>query len=222
MQRSRFWSRIRRLARETLVIMVGVLIALIVQHYYSEWRDGVRVQDVRSAMHVELTAVALAVRSREQALDCADDRLDEIEALVAAGGAVTIANESIGQPTFRISPLGAFAGASPDQLRRHMSADEVRQYGELYQNAAVFTELGWREREAWVVLGTFQGRVASLSPDRSGRYREAIASARDLNGRMRNLTRVMVAAFQPLGVPAPASRSSSNDALCQPLRISRG
>lgn len=222
MRSSRIWVRIRRFARETLVIILGVLIALIVQHYYSEWRDGVRIGEVRSAMDGELRQLALDVRARQAAVPCADRRLAVIDGLITAGRAFTIENDEIGQPTFRVSPHSAFAGASPDQLRRHLGTETVQRYSALYQHAAVFTELSWRERESWVVLGTLAGDVGPLSVDRRTRLHEVIATARDLNGRIENLTRVMIEGFEGLDIPTPASTTGSNAALCARLTIRRG
>jgi hypothetical protein len=73
--------------RQVLIVVLGVLVALALEHLLSEWRERQRVSDTLLSMNEELSDFGLVFAIRAAASDCITGKLDEIDALLRAGRA---------------------------------------------------------------------------------------------------------------------------------------
>ncbi|HMJ93462.1 MAG TPA: hypothetical protein VK472_05130, partial [Allosphingosinicella sp.] len=85
----------------------------------------------------------------------------------------------VGRPSYFFSGRGAWNSDATDQLARHLGADTVQDYGEIYQGMADYAEISGREQETWIAFQALEGDPDPIGPDRRARLREAIAAARN-------------------------------------------
>jgi len=125
------YSRARRgrgLVGEFLVVMLGVLVALALEQWLSDWQEASRADDTVAAMHEELQDFALVFRLRQATTTCAATRLSELEAHLAADAALP-ALEAVGRTPYLFSSRSGWRGGASELLSRHQGPQRALVYG---------------------------------------------------------------------------------------------
>lgn len=170
-------SRGRRFFLEFLSVTLGVLLALILEQAATSWRERQRVADIRAAMDKEISDYAEIFHLRLRIDDCITSKLAALDTHIGKGRSAPIYN--VGRPSYFFSGRGAFSSDATEHLSRHLGADKVQMYGEIYQGMADYAGMSGDEQKLWVTLQTLEGDRDPISPDRRARLREALAGARN-------------------------------------------
>jgi hypothetical protein len=220
---SSIWAAFRHYSSEFVVVVFGALLALLLNEAATDRRDQRRIIDLQNAMNTELAAIASDVQGRMQAAGCIRRRYWQILRVLQRNRPFTIRN-AIGTPSFRPSRHGAFGGAPPDQLLRHLGAEDFGAYANIYQFVTAHNEFMWRERDLWLALAPLQGSHRSLSGEQRWQLTQTILAADDLNRRMVNVERNMLREIIGLGIPVTpyGALSGSNGRICAPLIVRYG
>jgi hypothetical protein len=213
-------QRQRSLFAEFLVVMLGVLAALGLEQWLSEWQERQRVEDTLLAMNEELVDSMSVFRIRDMATPCINAKLDALDAWLADADATGAVVAQIGNPPYFFSSRGGWNSGSAELLARHRSPEIARTYGEVYQGMDEFSHLARREQEFWVQLQPLLGQSGPLDADQRWRVVEAVAGARNS---ARLLTAISTHTQQQVGRLVPGAEPSMPEfelaqrPLCLPL-----
>ena len=216
--------RERGLVREFLVVMLGVLVALALEQWLSDWQEAVRAEDTVAAMHVELQDFALVFRLRQATTDCAENRLEQLEDHLSQGVALP-AIVAVGRTPYLFSSRSGWRGGAPELLSRHQSPQRALVYGEIYQGMEEFAALAQREQAHWARLQTLESAELDIDWPRRWRLREDIAGARNSNLLLTAIAGQMLERLSLLGIDIDGKAlpvDMQERAVCQPLRQANG
>ncbi|MGZ8999126.1 MAG: hypothetical protein ACXW2T_09755, partial [Allosphingosinicella sp.] len=149
---------------------------------------------------------------------CIGSKLDALDAHVSSGGSRPVSG--VGRPSYFFSGRSAFSSDATDQLTRHLGADTVQKYGEIYQGMADYAEFSGDEQKIWVVLQTLEGDRDPIGADRRAHLREALAGARNTRLLLHAIATQMLERGTELGVKRNGSLDKVKTAempLCLPL-----
>jgi hypothetical protein len=208
----------RRFLLELLAVTLGVLLALILEQVVNSWRAGQRVDDIKAAMNKEISDYAEIFNLRVRIDPCIGSKLDALEAHVAGGRPGPV--KGVGRPSYFFSGRNAFSSDATDQLTRHLGADTVQKYGEVYQGMADFAAFSAEEQKIWVILQTLEGDKDPVGPDRRAHLREALVGARNSRLLLNAIATQMLDRSKELGVERNRSLDKVKIAetpLCRPL-----
>lgn len=212
-------DRLKHFLREFVSVMMAVLLALIVEQAAEYWRERERVLDTRDSMNEEVADFAEIFTLRMRLDPCIQRKLDQIDAYVAGKGPRPPV-KNVGRASYFFSSRGAWNSNVADQIARHLGANVVKQYGELYQGMNEFASLSRDEQADWVILQTLEGDSDPITPDRRARLREAIAGARNVHRLLTATARQMLDDAKAVGVAPNGSLRSlelQKAPICLPL-----
>jgi hypothetical protein len=214
MLRPRLGKSGRDFAREVVIVILGVLVALALEQVASNWRDRARAADIRASMDEELGDFVTVFNVRVAATHCITAKLDALDAALAGHPAPPFRN--VGRPSYFFSSHGAWNSEAADLLARHIGPATLRTYGEAYQGMAEYAALAQREQDAWIVLQTLERPGEPIAGDRRWRLIEAASGARNANLLLTAIAQQMNQRIAGLGV-RPATDSSPPDVRAQPI-----
>jgi hypothetical protein len=214
------FHRQRRVLTDFLVVVLGVLVALGLEHLLVEWRERQRVGDTLLAMHEEVSDFTTVFDVRRQAAPCITAKLDAIDGWLAEAGVAAPPVRHVGQPPFFFSSRGAWNAESAGLLARHRSPEVARVYGEVYQGVEEFAALAHREQAYWSRLQALQGQAGPLDAGLRWRAAEAAAGARNTGRLLAVIAEQMLERIETL-VPGAGSSTSevqlAQRPICLPL-----
>ena len=190
----------RDFAREVVIVILGVLVALGLEQVASSWRDRERAADIRASMDEELGDFVSVFNVRAVASRCIVAKLDALDAALAGHPAPPFRN--VGRPPFFFSSHGAWNSDAADLLARHLGPVTTRTYGEAYQGMAEYAALAQREQDQWIILQTLERPGEAIAGDRRWRLIEASAGARNANLLLTAIAEQMNGRIAGLGVRA--------------------
>ena len=210
----------RNFLREIVIVVIGVLIALILQELVSNWREQRRAADIRRSMHTEIADFTeiLSLRLRTQA--CITAKLDALDSILSKGGAVG-PWQNVGRPSYFFSSQSAWNSTASDLLSGHIDPETFRSYGELYQGITQYGARGQLEQDHWVVLRSLERQDVPIGGERRWRLLEAVAGARNEALILNAVATQMTALAAGLGIKPNGALSAVKPAtlpICQPLR----
>jgi hypothetical protein len=215
-----FGARGREFLREVAIVLLGVLIALVLEQIVDEWRERQRMEDIRASMNSEIADFAEVLSIRLRADSCIVRKVDALDQLLAhperARGV-----RNVGRPPFYFSSRGAWNSDASDVLARYLGPERLRVYGEIYQGMEQFTELGQQEQDDWIALQTLEQQDEPLAGDRRWALVRAAAGARNSNLLMMAIAEQMTADAHRLGISRNHSLSLTDlpkREICQPLQ----
>src|SRR4051812_25778872 len=212
-------QRLKHFVREFLSVMMAVLLALIVEQAAEYWRERERVLDTRESMNEEIADFAEIFTLRKRLDPCVRRKLDQLGAFIEGRGPRAPVRD-VGRPSYFFSGRGAWNSNVADQIARHLGANVVKQYSELYQGMNEYASLSRDEQSAWVRLQALEGDADAITPDRKARLREAIAEARNLHLLLNATAGQMLADAKAVGVkPNGTLRELKIESapICRPL-----
>jgi hypothetical protein len=210
---------VKRLLGEFVGVTAGVLLALILEQAVADWHERRRVEDTRVSMNAEVADFAEIFHLRGRVDKCIQKKLDQLDAFLGGKGPRQPLRD-IGRPPYFFSSRGAWNSNAGDQMARHLGANVMQRYGEIYQGMAEFASLQTVEQAAWVKLQVLEGDPDPLSPDRRARIREAVAEARNTNLLMAATAEQMLVDAKKVGVSRNRTLSAlkvESAPLCKPL-----
>jgi hypothetical protein len=168
----------RSFLREIVIVVVGVLIALILQQAVSNWQDQQRTRSTLASMRGELADFGDVVTHRLRNHPCMIAKLESLELRLAKNGAVGPWT-NVGRPGYFFSSQGAWNTTSSDLLSRQVPTRTFNTYGLMYRGIAQFDALAEREQEQWIVLGSLEHQDTPVSGERRWQLLQAVAAARN-------------------------------------------
>lgn len=208
----------RRFLLEFLSVTLGVLLALILEQAVGEWRERQRVGDQVASMKSEIADYLEIFNLRARIDPCITRKLEALEAHVKGGAAGPVFD--VGRPSYFFSGRGAWNSDATDQLARHLGAETVQDYGEIYQGMADYAEISGREQERWIPFQALEGDPDPIGPDRRARLREAVTGARNDKLLLMAIASQMTELGNRLGVQRNRSLDKikvEETPLCRPL-----
>ena len=179
----------REFAKEVGIIVLGVAIALAGEQAVEalHWRH--QVADAREAVDKEVVDNIRGILTRQQQIDCADRRLDEVRILLTdqLAGRSLPPHGALVKPTHWSKPTTAWDTAKASQAAAHMPLQARLAYADAYDMFQTFTYLDEKDRTAWWTLARLND-PALLGPGDWGALREAYGAARTTNQNMRELS----------------------------------
>jgi len=213
--------RERGLVGEFLVVMLGVLVALALEQWLSDWQEASRADDTVAAMHQELQDFALVFRLRQATTTCANNRLDQLEDHLAQAAALP-AIEAVGRTPYLFSSRSGWRGGAPELLSRHQSPERALVYGEIYQGMEEFAALAQQEQAYWARLQTLETAEIDIDQSRRWRLREDISGAHNANLLLTAIAGQMLERLAVLGIAtdeAPLPVDMQQRPVCQPMQV---
>ncbi|GAB2663304.1 hypothetical protein [Arenimonas aestuarii] len=214
-------QRGRGLVREFLVVMLGVLVALALEQWLSDWQEAQRADDTLLAMQEELRDFAVVLRPRLAASPCVVQRLQDLEAHLSLQDPLP-AVEAVGRTPYLFSSRSGWRGGAPELLSRHQGPRQAQVYGEIYQGMEEFALLSKQEQANWARLQTLQTPEGTVDGSRRWRLREEIASARNANLLLTAIADQMLERLTSLDVDVdgePPLVDMQQRAVCQPMSL---
>lgn len=214
----------RGLVGEFLVVMLGVLVALALEHWLSDWQEARRADDTLLAMHEEMRDFAVVLRLRQATSPCVVQRLQELDAHLSSEAPLP-AIEAIGRTPYLFSSRSGWRGGAPELLSRHRGPRQAQVYGEIYQGMEEFALLAQQEQANWARLQTLQEAEGAVDAPRRWRLREEIASARNANLLLTAIADQMLQRLASMDVDvdsAPLPVDMRERAVCQPMSLVEG
>ena len=214
----------RGLVGEFLVVMLGVLVALALEHWLSDWQEARRADDTLLAMHEEMRDFAVVLRLRQATSPCVVQRLQELDAHLSSEAPLP-AIEAIGRTPYLFSSRSGWRGGAPELLSRHRGPRQAQVYGEIYQGMEEFALLAQQEQANWARLQTLQEAEGAVDAPRRWRLREEIASARNANLLLTAIADQMLQRLASMDVDVdsdPLPVDMRERAVCQPMSLVEG
>ena len=214
----------RGLVGEFLVVMLGVLVALALEHWLSDWQEARRADDTLLAMHEEMRDFAVVLRLRQATSPCVVQRLQELDAHLSSEAPLP-AIEAIGRTPYLFSSRSGWRGGAPELLSRHRGPRQAQVYGEIYQGMEEFALLAQQEQANWARLQTLQEAEGAVDAPRRWRLREEIASARNANLLLTAIADQMPQRLASMDVDVdsdPLPVDMRERAVCQPMSLVEG
>ena len=214
----------RGLVGEFLVVMLGVLVALALEHWLSDWQEARRADDTLLAMHEEMRDFAVVLRLRQATSPCVVQRLQELDAHLSSEAPLP-AIEAIGRTSYLFSSRSGWRGGAPELLSRHRGPRQAQVYGEIYQGMEEFALLAQQEQANWARLQTLQEAEGAVDAPRRWRLREEIAGARNANLLLTAIADQMLQRLASMDVDVdsdPLPVDMRERAVCQPMSLVEG
>lgn len=214
----------RGLVGEFLVVMLGVLVALALEHWLSDWQEARRADDTLLAMHEEMRDFAVVLRLRQATSPCVVQRLRELDGHLS-GEEPLPAIEAVGRTPYLFSSRSGWRGGAPELLSRHRGPRQAQVYGEIYQGMEEFALLAQQEQANWARLQTLQEAEGAVDAPRRWRLREEIASARNADLLLTAIADQMLQRLTSLDVDVdsdPLPVDMRERAVCQPMSLVGG
>lgn len=175
----RFWARWRDFAREILIVVLGVLIALGAQEIVNGWHDQSASAEARANIRAEIAENLGRMAQRDKTRACVDARLAEIAAFLARAeaGAVQPAMRWIGRPQTWPMQQNRWDAAASAGKASLLTPKEQGDYGAIYANTRDFQANEAVEQLAWAQLRGLADQ-ARVTPQQAALYRQALQNAR--------------------------------------------
>lgn len=183
----------RAFVGEVGIIVLGVLIALGAEQMAQDFQLRGEARDARQAVRGELEVNASRLASRSAQKGCVETRIDELQVILdraATEGAITTP-KWIGRPQFWTMQTDRWEAVSQGGRAALLSADELADYGLLYNfmrqiNGAMVTE-----QADWARLRTLE-HMHRLSPEMTFELNATLQDARYMNWRIKRWMSQMV------------------------------
>jgi hypothetical protein len=205
--------------REIVIVVVGVLIALVLQELVSNRRDRQRTTAIRASMHEEIADFAEVLALRLRIHHCITAKLDALDAALRVNRAVG-PWRNVGRPPFFFSSQGAWNSSATDLLSTQLPPDTFKAYGEIYQSMVQIGALTQREQDHWIVLQSLEQQDVPVAGERRWRLLENVAGARNDSLLVNAIAEQHIKLARSLGV-APngslASMTVQQVPICRPL-----
>jgi hypothetical protein len=216
-------GRGRGVLGEFLVVMLGVLVALALEHWLSDWQEARRADDTLLAMHEEMRDFALVARLRQVTSPCVVQRLQDLEAHLASDQALA-AIEAVGRTPYLFSSRSGWRGGAPELLSRHQGPQQALVYGEIYQGMEEFSALAQQEQAHWARLQTLGIAETAVDPARRWRLLEEISGARNANLLLSAIADQMLERIDGLAIDTdvPLPVDMQDRPICQPMQQTEG
>ena len=175
----RFWARWRDFAREILIVVLGVLIALGAQEIANGLHDQSASAEARANIRAEIAENLGRMAQRQATRACIDARLAEIAAFLtsAESGAARRPMRWIGRPQTWPMQQNRWDAAASAGKASLLSPKEQGDYGAIYANTRDFQANEAVEQLAWAQLRGLADQ-ARPSPQETVLLREALQNAR--------------------------------------------
>jgi hypothetical protein len=212
---------LREALREVGVIVVGIVIAILLEQGAEQWHWFHEVQLARTAIHAEMRNANSLFAYRVAAGPCIARRLDDLEAIVEK-----VARH---EPVPKLGPIMPDIGGPlndniweshrASQTLTHFDDRELEPLGYYYiqlRNALMFET---DEIEAVGVLRVLQGDPARLGPADVAGLRVAIQHARFDNNVLQIIAAAQLNRAKALGVETPAPEAARVAEICAALPV---
>jgi hypothetical protein len=215
----------RELVGEVGIIVIGVLIALGAEQLV-EWRHWQHeAEETRAALRVELARAFGSFQFILARQDCADRRLDQLEAWLDESHEGDRPNFAgpIGVPSRYTILTGAWEVAKSGQAAWRMPLKERLRFAHLYGAIQAFSDEAELGHEAWQGLDGY-GNAEPVNHDDRVRMRGLIAAARHSSAMVRIYPQFIVPDATLLKIEPekrPGTNPAGDRAFCKPLIAAR-
>ena len=205
--------------REIVIVVLGVLIALVMQEALGNWRDQQRTQTLLATMQEELSDNMEVLSLRLRVNPCMEAKLDSLDARLrraGAGGPWT----NVGRPPFFFSSQDAWNSSSVDLLSRQTNSKTYGKYSSLYRGMAQYDALAAREQDYWTVLRSLEQQDEPVTGQRRWDLIKALSSARNAARILNAIAKQETKTATDLGIKPTAQLAKlpvETSALCQLL-----
>ena len=208
---------------EFMVVMLGVLVALALEQWLSDWHEARRADDTLLAMHEELRDFAVVFSLRQATSACAFQWLQELETHLA-GSAALPALGAVGRTPYLFSSRSGWRGGAPELLSRHRGPQQALVYGEIYQGMEEFSALAQQEQAHWARLQTLEVAEGVVDGPRRWRLREDVSGARNANMLLTAIANQMLERLSGIGIDTdvPLPVDMQQRPICQPMPPAEG
>ena len=204
------------------MIVLGVLIALIVQQIAQAVKDRSDAAAARAAMRQEISLNLADLRNRLKTQRCIDRRLQEIDALLATVGTTRpyVRPGWIGRPQVWVLTHARFDAASQTGRNALLDGAEQEEFSTIYGAMTTIDSAQEQEQRAWAMLRGMEGVSVVLPPD-AAVFRAALQDAKLLSWRI-NLHLVQVIDIaRANGVPTVPPDRAGSQSICLALSTPR-
>ena len=199
---------------EVGIIVLGVLIALGADQMVQDVQLRREARDARQAVRSELEVNMSRLASRSAQKGCVETRIDQLQAVLdsaAKEGAIT-SPKWVGRPQFWTMQTDRWEAISQSGRAALLSADELADYGLLYNFMRHINEAMVTEQADWARLRTLE-HMHRLTPEMIFELNATLQDARYMNWRIKRWMSQMAPGGMRLGLRAvkndlPATRSA--------------
>ena len=213
---------------EVGVVVIGIVIALVLDEAVRGLRDHQTAQDGREAVRAEIEQNLGFMTGRLTSQACIERRLDEIGDLLekSGDGALTSQPHWVGQPAIYFLSDQRWQAATGSGRVSLLSADDQGRLGGLYVMSARFNDAEIREQAAWALLRGLETWKGSLGPVARVHFGAALQQARYELWETRVTTGVAFSRADALGIKHPAAATMTDGyrvphAVCLPIDTPR-
>lgn len=212
----------RALLSEIGVIVIGICIALIGEHFAEKVHEHIIVEEAREQINQEfaIDAAILGNRSREE--QCIHARFEALARVLSlAGTAAYVAPSWVGAPSFWDNQTGRWQAASQSGRAALLSSREQFRYSFISSEIAALQLAQADEPKQWAHLQALEG-VAQPSPQLVDSARLALIEARNDDRTVRSRISGLTDALRELGVApvrSPITVPLSEFPVCWPITL---
>lgn len=208
----------RRFAGEVGVIVLGVLIALVVQQVAQAVKDRSDAASARRAVRYEIGDLLAGLDKRAGTQACIDRRLAEIGALLVRRPFV--APRWIGRPqTWQMSHARLDAATQAGRTTL-FPLDEQTEFADIYGSFHAVEDAQQREQAAWAMLRGLE-ELPTLSDADAAGFRAALQDARFVNWYIRLSYLQADERALALAIPRQPGGSPGSQSVCVPSDTGR-
>lgn len=173
-------QRLRTWAREIVVIVIGVLIALWIGNVAQDLDWAKKRREARASLERELAVVDYASAERIHLARCVGRRLDQIDAILqgAARSGRLPPVSGVRGPPIRPWPSTTWDTVVASQTASHFELQELDSLAKAYQKVAGLRPWLDDERNAWTTFTLIDGPGGPIDAETRLALRQALARAR--------------------------------------------
>jgi hypothetical protein len=219
---------LRELLSEVGVIVIGIVIALVLDEAVRGLHDRSTARDAREAVQAEIGQNLAFMSGRLASQACIERRLDEIGDILekSGDGKLTSQPRWIGQPAIYFLSDQRWQAATGSGRISLLNADEQGKLGGLYVISARFNEAEAREQAAWALLRGLETWAGPLGPVARVHFGAALQQARYELWETRITIGVAFSRADALGVKHPPPQTMAKGyevphAVCLPIMTPR-
>ena len=170
----------RPFAGEVGIIVLGVLIALGLEHIASSVRDRANAREAHQAVYAEIKQNLSYMKARMATQACVERRLDEIGALLEGAGDAALFPRPkwIGQPAIWFNSNERWQAATGSGRASLFSPDEQSRLAGIYVTTKQFVDAEENEQDAWAQLRGLESWSGPLGPAGRVHFISALQAAR--------------------------------------------
>ena len=212
----------RRFAGEVGVIVLGVLIALVVQQVAQALKDRSDAASAREAIRGEIAGNLADLGNRARTQACIDRRLAEIDRLLTRAGAGPsyVAPNWIGRPQVWDLSHARFDAVTQSGRANLLRSDEHALYADLYAGLESVTKAEEREQSDWAILRALES-LPNLAAGDAQQLRIALQDAKLQNWRIRLSYLQSDESARQLGIRRQRPAFAGSMSVCLPTSTTR-